>query len=156
MWRFYAIATVIVVVAGSIVFAHRLATKGWTLHPDTKSSRAPVSGNGNNGFVTTPPPSFVGEGGWVLSALPGCFIQQSAKLGPSSVLAHDIPPPSARIAPGTTLRRGPCVVQVRDDDIWVVRGKDRLRVPPLAELFTTGGGLTLVYRHGDETEIRVY
>jgi hypothetical protein len=156
MWRFYAIATVIVVIAGSIVFAHRMATMGWTLHPDAKSSRAPAAGNGNNGFVTTPPPSFVGEGGWVLSALPGCFIQQSAKLGPAALLARSVPPESARIPPGTTLHSGPCIVEVRTDDIWVARGKDRLRVPPHAELFRTGGRFTLVYRHGDQIEIRVY
>lgn len=146
----------IVLVAGSILFAHRLMTTDWTLRPEVKRSPRPVSGNGNAGFIATPPPSFVGQGGWVLSALPSCFTQQSAKEGPSRLLAADVPPAAARIAPGSSLRRGPCVVQVRADDIWVIRGRDRLRVPPLAELFNTPDGLTLVYRHGDRTEIRVY
>jgi hypothetical protein len=156
MWRFYAIATVIVCVIGSIIFAHRIATTSWTLRADTKSTRPPASGNGNSGFVTTPSPSFTGQGGWVLSALPSCLIQQSAKEGPSGLLARDIPPQRLRIAPGTTLHRGNCTVVVRTDDIWVTRGRDRLRVPPDAQLYATPEGLTLVYQHGGRTEIRVY
>jgi len=147
---------VIVVVVGSILFAHRMLAANRAFHPAAARSRAPVSGNGNAGFVATPSPSFVGQGGWVLSALPACFTQQSSKEGPSALLTADVPPAAARIAPGSTLRRGPCLVQVREDDIWVTRGPDRLRVPPLAELFRTRAGLTLVYRHGDRTEIRVY
>jgi hypothetical protein len=156
MWRFYAIATVIVFVIGSIVFAHRMVTNSWTLRPDTKSTRPPSSGNGNNGFITTPSPSFVGQGSWVLSALPSCFVQQSAKEGPSRLLAHDLPAEKSRIAPGTTLHRGNCTVLVRTDDIWVTRGLDHLRVPPEARLYATPQGLTLVYRRGDWIEIRVY
>jgi hypothetical protein len=156
MWRFYAIATVVVFVIGSIAFAHRIATNGWTLRPDTKNTHSTASGNGNAGFVTTPEPSFNGQGGWVLSALPSCFVQQSAKEGPSALLIRAIPPDRARIAPGTTLHRGNCTVVVRADDIWVTRGGDRLRVPPDARLYATPDGLTLVYRHGGRTEIRVY
>jgi hypothetical protein len=156
MWRFYAIATVIVFVIGSIVFAHRLVTNSWTLRPNHVASRPSAPHNGNAGFVTTPEPSFIGQGGWVLSALPSCFTQQSAKEGPSRLLQRDVPPPASRIAPGTTLRRGNCTVAVRNDDVWVTRGPDRLRVPPHARLYTTREGLTLVYHRGDWTEIRVY
>ncbi len=156
MWRFYAVATVIVFAIGTIAFAHRIATTGWKLHPDTKVTRPTAYGNGNSGFDMTPAPSFVGQGSWVLSALPSCFTQQSAKEGPTPLLARDIPPQRSRIVPGTTLRRGNCTVDVRDDDILVTRGRDRLRVPPDAQLYATPPGLTLVYRRGDYTEIRVY
>jgi len=156
MWRFYAIATVIVCVIGSIVFAHRMVTNSWTLRPNHEATHPSAPHNGNAGFVTTPAPSFTGQGGWVLSALPSCFTQQSAKEGPSPLLERDIPPAKSRIAPGTTLHRGNCTVMVRADDIWVTRGPDHLRVPPDARLYTTRDGLTLVYRRGDRTEIRNY
>jgi len=156
MWRYYVVATVIVCAIGSIIFAHRIATKEWTLRPGTTTTHRPAPGNANAGFVTTPAPSFVGQGSWVLSALPSCFIQQSSKQGPSPLLVHDIPLASSRIAPGTTLHRGNCTIDVRPDDIWVTRGPDHLRVPPDARLYAAGDGLTLVYRHGDHTEIRVY
>lgn len=156
MWRYYAVATVIVCAIGSVIFAHRIATNEWTLRPGTTTTHRPAPGNANAGFVTTPAPSFVGQGSWVLSALPSCFIQQSSKQGPSPLLVHDIPPASSRIAPGTTLHRGNCTIDVRPDDIWVTRGPDHLRVPPDARLYATRDALTLVYRHGDQTEIRVY
>ncbi len=104
----------------------------------------------------TPPPSFVGEGPWVLSALPSCFTQQSSKEGPSELLRADVPQDALRIAPGTTLHRGNCTVIVRADDIWVFRGRDRLRVPPDARLYDGPEGLTLVHRRGGRTQVRVY
>ncbi|HEV3088975.1 MAG TPA: hypothetical protein VGX96_17315, partial [Candidatus Elarobacter sp.] len=121
MWRFYLIATVIVVAFGSVVFAHRLATNDWKLRADTSTTRPSAHGNGNNGFVVTPPPSFVGQGPWVLSALPSCFDQKSSIEGPSQALVFHIPDNRLRIHPGTTLHRGNCTVLVRNDDIWVYR-----------------------------------
>jgi len=156
MWRYYLLATVIVVVVGSVVFAHRIVTGNWTLRVDTRTARPNASGNGNGGFVTTPEPAFVGQGPWVLSALPACFIQQSSKEGPAELMTADVPQDALRIAPGTTLHRGNCTVMVRKDDIWVFRGLDRLRVPPDARLYNGPEGLTLVYRHNGRTQVRVY
>ncbi len=156
MWRYYAIATLIVVVAGSILFAHRLATGSWTMHEDRKAAPPSARGNGNAGFVATPAPFFIGQGSWVLSALPGCFEQLSSIEGPSQALVFHIPPPRERVAPGTTRRMGNCAVLVRAHDLWVYRGRDRLRVPPEARLYDATGGLTLVYQHGATTEVRVY
>jgi hypothetical protein len=156
MWRYYAIATVIVVAFGSVVLGHRIATGDWTMRVETRGTPSSRQGNGNSGFVVTPPPSFVGEGPWVMSALPACFTQQSAKEGPSRLLRADVPQDALRIAPGTTLHRGNCTVMVRKDDIWIFRGPDRLRVPPEARLYNGPEGLTLVYRHNGRTEVRVY
>jgi hypothetical protein len=156
MLRYYLIATVIVVAVGSVVFAHRVVTGNWNVRVDTKGTPSPAQGNNNSGFVTTPEPSFVGQGPWVLSALPGCFIQQSWKEGPAPLMSADVPQDALRIAPGTRLHRGNCTVLVRDHDIWVYRGRDRLRVPPDARLYNGPEGLTLVYRHAGRTEVRVY
>ncbi len=156
MWRFYVIATLIVVAIGSVLFAHRLALNGWRLNPDSKGSPRPAGRGGNQGFVTTPEPYFRGQGGWVLSALPGCFEQLSSIQGLSELLVSHLPPASERISPGTTLKSGNCSVLVRANDIWIYRGEDRLRVPPEARLYETKDGLTLVYAHAGHTEVRVY
>ncbi len=92
----------------------------------------------------------------MLSALPSCFVQQQSMSGKAAQLAHDLPPERLRIAPGTTLRRGNCVVTVRAHDILVARGADRLHVPAEARLYDTPKGLTLVYERHGRTQIRVY
>ncbi|MDB5027183.1 MAG: hypothetical protein JWO66_872 [Candidatus Eremiobacteraeota bacterium] len=156
MWRYYVIATIVVVLAGSALVAHRLATQGWKLHAGVKASPPAAHGNANEGFVATPPPYFSGEGGWVLSALPGCFTQLSSIAGPPAALVFHIPPSRERVAPGTTLHRGNCTVLVREHDLWVYRGKDRLRVPPEARLYETKKGLILVYERRGRIEVRTY
>ncbi|MDB5070812.1 MAG: hypothetical protein JWM87_1923 [Candidatus Eremiobacteraeota bacterium] len=156
MLRYYVIASVIIVAFGSVVFAHRFAANGWKLHADATGPPSAAHGNANEGFVATPAPFFVGQGSWVLSALPACFVQVSSKQGPSSLLRADVPQAALRIAPGATLRRANCTVLVRAHDIWVYRGRDRLRVPPEARLYDGPQGLTLVYEHAGRTEVRVY
>jgi len=83
-------------------------------------------------------------------------VQQSSKEGPSRLLRDDVPQAALRIAPGTTLHRANCTVLVRAHDVWVYRGRDRLRVPPEARLYNGPEGLTLVYDHAGRTEVRVY
>jgi hypothetical protein len=154
--RYYVVATLIVVAIGSALVTQRLMSR--VEHRD--SARAlPVpatSSNANAGFVATPQPYFVGQGGWVLSALPSCFTQRSSTQGPTALLGREIPQDALRIVPGTTLRSGSCTVLVRPHDIWVYRGGDRLRVPPEARLYHGPQGLTLVYQHAGRTEVRVY
>jgi len=156
MWRFYLIATALVVLAGSVVVAHRLATGARTPHAAPRFSPRPVTGDANAGFVVTPPPFFDGQGGWVLSALPDCFDQMSSIEGPSALVRHHVPAQRERIAPGSTLHAGNCDVYVRANDVWVFRGGDRLRVPPNARLYAAKAGLTLVYDHDGRTGVRVY
>lgn len=152
MTRYYLVATAIVVLIGSIVFAHRLT------QPDLQIS-APAHGTPSaeheTASASTPPP-FRGQGPWVLSALPGCFDEQSRVRGPAAELAAKIPPAAERIAPGTVVMSGDCTVLVRAHDIWVARGTDRLRVPPEAALYRVGGRLVLTARTGKELEIRRY
>jgi hypothetical protein len=157
MLRFYAIAALVVVLIGSFFVAHRLATSRPRIVAAKSKAPPPAPHPGpNNGFVTTPQPSFEGEGDWVLSALPGCFDQLSSIDGPSLAVTFHVPPARERIAPGTTLRSGNCTLRVRPHDVWIYRGADRLRVPPEARLFQTKDGLTLVYEHAGRTVVRVY
>jgi hypothetical protein len=156
MWRYYLIATVIVVAIGTVVFAHRLAAlHDFDVRSRPNPSMTPTLTRGSSVQVT-PAATFSGEGPWVLSALPGCFDQKSSIEGPSLQLTHHVPPDAQRIRTGTTLRRGNCTVVVGEHDVWVFRGADRLRVPPEARLYDTPEGLTLVYEHDGRTEVRVY
>ncbi len=153
MIRYYIIATAIVLVFGSIVFAHRLAP------PNLRISAQPtgtptVETRVAEAAATARP--FTGQGPWVLSALPGCFDEQSRVSGPFAVLRAKLPPQAERIASGTTLRVRDCTLTVRARDIWVDRGPDRLRVPPEAALYRVDGGLTLAVHTGTQLEIRHY
>jgi hypothetical protein len=156
MGRYYLIATLIVVLVGGAVFAHRIATlRDFDVQARATGTPTPTRGSGDK--PTVPFGDFTGEGPWVLSALPSCFIQTQSVTGPSSSpLSGARPPARERIAPGTTLHRGNCLVMVRAHDIWIARGADRLRVPPEARLYDTPKGLTLVYERHGLTQIRVY
>ena len=156
MWRYYLVATVIVVAVGTVVFAHRLAAlRDFDVRARANPSMTPTvtRANGERG---TPAANFSGEGPWVLSALPGCFDQKSSIEGPALQLTHHVPPAAQRLRTGTTLRRGNCTVVVGEHDLWVFRGADRLRVPREARLYDTPDGLTLVYERDGRMEVRVY
>lgn len=153
MFRYYLIATAIVVAFGSIVFAHRLAP------PDLRISAQPSGTPTVERHVAEAPATarpFTGQGPWVLSALPDCFDEQSRISGPLRALAPKLPPAADRIAAGTLLHSGDCTLLVRAGDIWVSRGLDRLRVPPAAALYRVDGRLVLSVRTGDQLEIRRY
>jgi len=157
MWRYYLIATAIVVAIGTAVFAHRLAAlRDFDVRSRPNPSMTPTITRGRDGEHLTPAANFSGEGPWVLSALPSCFDQKSSIEGPSLQLTHHVPPDAQRIRTGTTLRRGNCTLVVGEHDVWVFRGADRLRVPPEARLYDTPKGLTLVYERDGRTEVRVY
>ncbi|HTW82670.1 MAG TPA: hypothetical protein VMD91_01230 [Candidatus Sulfotelmatobacter sp.] len=163
MWRYYLIATLLVLGAGSVLWGVHLAgvaassARSSTTTAPVHAATTPVPGlEGGVRGPSAPPRPFVGEGGWVLSALPDCFDQQSSVEGDAAALAADIPPARERIAAGTILRRGPCTIHVRADDLWVERGQDRLRVPPSARLYRTPKGLVLVYEHAGNAQVRRY
>lgn len=153
MIRYYIIATAIVVLFGGLVFAHRLAS------PDLRISAQPSGTPTVETHVAEVPATarpFSGQGPWVLSALPDCFDEQSRVRGPVADVQAKLPPEADRIAAGTTLKVGECTLDVRVRDIWVVRGSDRLRVPPEAALYRVDGRLTLAVRSEGVLEIRRY
>jgi len=154
MWRYYAIATAIVLIFGGIVFGHRISTGDWDLRAQPTGTPTITRGNGER--PGSAHGAFIGEGPWVLSALPDCFEQQSSIVGTPLALTFDVPPERERIPAGTTLRSGPCTIAVRADDVLIARGADRLRVPREAHLYRTRSGLVLVYSQGARAEIRVY
>ncbi len=154
MTRYYLLATLIVVVLGSVVFAHRLAAPD--LRVSAQATGTPTVESPSRPGAQATPDAFSAQGSWVLSALPACFDEQSRVRGPLTALTAKLPSESDRIAPGTTLTSGACTVLVGRHDVVVHRGEDRLRVPPDAALYRVGGRLTLVVRSGPTVEIRRY
>lgn len=154
MIRFYLAATVVVVLVGGLLAAHRLGP------PDLRivgpaSGTPSVEGSARPEPPRSPPP-FTGTGSWVLSALPGCFDERVRLRGPAATLAAEIPPASERIAAPAAFAVGACALQVEPHEVWVTRGPDRMRVPPDAALYRVAGRLVLVVRSGPTVEIRRY
>jgi hypothetical protein len=153
VFRYYVIATLIVVALGSIAFAFRRT--GPELNVSAHAHGTPTVET----RFSAPPPAprpFTGEGPWVLSALPECFDEHFRVRGPAAALRVKVPPSADRIAPGTTLHAGECTISIRAHDLLVDRGADRLRVPPEAALYRARGQLVLVARSGKTLEIRRY
>ena len=154
MGRYYLIATAIVLALGTVLFANRIrALRDFDVRGTAAGTPTPVQPSRES---PVPFGTFTGQGPWVLSALPACFAQQSSLVGTTRQLTFDVPPARERIAPGTTFRQANCTVIVREHDVWVARGADRLRVPPEARLYRTRKGLTLVYDRDGHAQIRVY
>jgi hypothetical protein len=157
MWRYYLIATLIVVAIGSIVFAHRIASlRDFRVSGAPRPSMTPTNTRGG-GVAGRNEQPFTGQGSWAMSALPGCFDEQRSIVGPTAMMARDTPPARERIAPGTHLRWSGCEIVVGADDVRITRGADRVRVPPRASLYAHGDALVLVWQSRDgRTEIRTY
>lgn len=111
----------------------------------------------------TPPPSkrtnsgaFIADAGWALSVLPECFTQTSKSTGPLKYVLADLPSGARMLRPGATVDSADCHVTVTADTVVVIRGSDRLRVPPVARLYEAPGSIALLRGAGDGFELRVY
>lgn len=154
MTRYYLLAALIVVLAGSILVAHRLRPADLRIRADAAGTPTVETARAPEPRGSAPP--FAGEGTWVLSALPACLVEGSRAAGPAAALRAGIPPAAARIVAPAVVRAGPCTILVRAHDVVAVRGPDRLRVPPEAALYRTGAGWTLVAAAAGRVEIRTY
>jgi hypothetical protein len=144
MWRYFGIATVIVLTIVVAVTMH--ARLGLPAHINFwKVTAAPP-----------PPEDVTGNAPWALSALPDCFTQRSETTGSASYVRARLPAGAQPVQPGTRLTYGPCTILVRDDELTVERGSDRLRVPPHATLYTIGNSLALLRTSESTTDLRIY
>jgi hypothetical protein len=144
MLRYFAIATVIVLTV--VVYA-------------TARTHLGLPGHVNFWKVTASPPpaeNVTGNAPWALSALPDCFTQTSQTTGSASYVATQLPAGAQLVRPGAHLTYGTCTILVRDDELLVTRGSDRLRVPPHARLYTTGKSLALLRTSAAGTDLRIY
>lgn len=105
--------------------------------------------------------AFAGDAPWALSALPECFVQESRTTGPLRFVMAHLPKGATLVLPGRTLTAADCSVFVKGNEVWVWRGKDRLRVPPPSQLYASGrlsagGTLALLQGGGRGYDLRVY
>ncbi len=91
-----------------------------------------------------------------MSSLPACFHERELVRGSVAELRSRFPPAPDRVRPPSVISSGECTIIVRRSELLITRGSDRLRVPPVANLYRNGSGLTLVYIHGTRAEIRRY
>jgi hypothetical protein len=156
LWRFFAAATLIVVTIGSLLFARRGGPPD--LQITGKVSGTPTPTAQGPDFAGTPVAqrAFRGTGPWVMSSLPACFRERERVRGSVAELRPKFPPTSERVRPPAVVMSGDCTLTVRERELWIARGDDRLRVPPDAFLYRQAGGFTLVYIHGTQAEIRRY
>ena len=100
--------------------------------------------------------AFVANAGWALSVLPECFTQTEKVTGPAKYVLAQLPAGASMLRPGASVDVADCHVTVSNDTVLVVRGSDRIRVPPIARLYRAPGSLALLRGADDGLELRVY
>jgi hypothetical protein len=156
LWRFILTATFIVVGIGMIAFARHGPSPELKITGKVTGTPTPTSQLPDAAGTSAANAAFTGSGSWTLSSLPSCFRERERIRGNLVALRAKFPPPSERLRPRTVVHSGDCTIIVRDHELWVSRGADRLRVPPEAGLYRNAHGLTLVYVRGAQAEIRRY
>jgi hypothetical protein len=156
MTRYYAIATVIVLTIGVIATAWTNRDLIRTRMHFTNLPVPPKARDASGGGGTRVDESLSGDAPWALSALPDCATEERMARGSPSFVRSKLPRDAVRIHPGTTLVLGACTILVGSGEVWVKRGSDRLRIPPIATLYRTAEGLALLRRSGKTLELRVY
>jgi hypothetical protein len=151
MWRFYLAAMLIVAAFIFAITVRRLPQANLRVSaspsgtPSAPRSQAPSSSR---------PAAVHGDAPWALSALPDCARQHSETSGSvafvTRAIPHDANPVSGR------LQAGPCSIDVTPSGIIVMRGRDRLRIPPPARLLRAGGRYYLYERDRKGAVLRVY
>ncbi len=149
-------AALIVVAIGSLVFARRTRPVDFTVTGKVSGTPTPTAQRPDATGVRPADGGFAASGAWTMSSLPACFFEQDHRLGQLTELESKFPPATQRIAAGTIIHWGVCTVSVRPDEVWITRGDDRLRVPPVARLYRDGDRLILVSIAGRQAEIRRY
>jgi hypothetical protein len=150
------IATVVVSAVGSLVFARRGGPPDLKIVGKVSGTPTPTAQGPDAAGTPSAQAAFRGSGPWAMSSLPACFRERERMRGSVAELRSKFPPTSERVRPPSVVMSGDCTLTVRDREVWISRGADRLRVSPDAFLYRDAGGFTLVYIHGTRAEIRRY
>lgn len=151
MWRFYLAATILVAVFIFAITVRKLP------QADLRVSASP---SGTPSAPRSQPPegagpaAVSGEAPWALSALPDCARQHSETRGDAAFVTRAIPKDATPVS--GHLQAGPCSIDVSATGILIVRGKDRLRIPPPARLLHADGRYYLYERDRKGAVLRVY
>jgi hypothetical protein len=103
-----------------------------------------------------PQSGLAGDAPWALTALPECFVQLSADAGSKAFLRRHLPKGSAAVVSPARLQYADCTIFVHGDEATVVRGNDRLRIPPPARFYRSPGTLSLWRTTDAGGDLRVY
>jgi hypothetical protein len=155
LWRFVLVAAILVVAAGSVLFARRAGPPDLKIAGRVSGTPTPTAQR-PDAESTPASAAFLGSGSWAMSSLPSCFRERERISGTVAQLRSQFPPASERVRPPGVVSAGDCIVVVGEHDLMITRGADRLRVPPQADLYRNRAGLTLVYVQGKHAEIRRY
>lgn len=94
-------------------------------------------------------PGLHGDAPWALSALPECAIQVQEWEGTLSYVRAHLPHGARRIRPPAKLYYADCTILLAGEQAVVIRGSDRLRIPPAIQLYALRGrGLALLRAAG--------
>lgn len=151
MWRFYLAATILVAAFVFAITLRRLPQADLRVSaspsgtPSAPRSEAPES---------AAPAAVRGVAPWALSALPDCARQHAEVRGDRAFVTRAIPRDAKPVA--GHLQAGPCSIDVAATGILIVRGKDRLRIPPPARLLHAGGRYYLYEPDRKGAVLRVY
>lgn len=99
---------------------------------------------------------FRGDAPWALSALPECFTQLSESKGNYAYAHAHLPAKRQRLQAGAQIAVHNCRIEVRKSDILVLRGPDRLRIPPPVRLYAQGTHLWVLRKTKDGATLRSY
>lgn len=99
---------------------------------------------------------FSADAWWAFSALPECFVQERESKGPRAYVIRHLSGAWLRVPPGTDISTQDCSVFVRDGEVGINRGADRLRIPPPATLYQHGRSFALLERVSGVWELRTY
>lgn len=154
MFRYFAIATVIVLAAVVLATAweHRdMLRFAYAANHEAglRKGHDPSKGPRSDGAVT-------GDAPWALSALPDCVRQSQIYRGAPAFVRSKLPAAAVAIGSGGRLTFGPCTIFVGDGEVTVTRGEDRLRIPPQTTLYRLRDGLVLLRVNGTTAELRSY
>lgn len=151
MWRFYAAATLLVAVFVFVVTLRKASPPDLRIAArasGTPSAARSEAAGGKGGQPVR------GDAPWALSALPDCA-RQHLEVRDSVARVRAKIPADAMPVEGE-LVAGPCSIRVAANGIFIVRGDDRLRIPPPARLLHAGKRYYLYSENRNRAELRVY
>lgn len=103
--------------------------------------------------------AFTGDAPWALSALPECFMQLSkATSREGAYVLSRLPQGVTAIRSPQSLHFADCALEVRGNEVLVLRGPDRMRIPPPVRVYVNASQtrLALLRTGTDGYELRVY
>lgn len=158
MLRYLVVATILVV-GLAVVMSNALGLRPRPLPTPAlaRGKEKPISAKGYaNVGSEHAETAFIGDASWALSALPDCLLQINESRGPLAFVHSALPEGAQRVAAPVTLRYGNCRILVRANDALVLRGGDRLHIPPSVRFYRLGRQLLLLHSDASGAQLRTY